>query len=158
MKKLKHYSKLFASWIVFIALFLFVILGIANKDKMNKYISNTLINNATPELHKSGAAFIDSAYNYLQNNSNFSYSFIEFGAQGCSACRRMEKVMSEIKDAYPQKVNVVFYNITKPESQTLMKYFGVVAIPTQIILNSHGKEIFRHTGFISAKDLDVNFK
>jgi len=44
--------------------------------------------------------------------------------------------MAEIEVRYPKKVKVVFLNIMLPEGQDLMKFFGVVAIPTQILLNS----------------------
>lgn len=65
--------------------------------------------------------------------------------------------LAEIEKSYPYQVNVAFLNILKPENQELMKYFGVVAIPTQVLLNSHGLEIFRHTGYISARELSVKF-
>lgn len=65
----------------------------------------------------------------------------------------MEGVMEEVKDAYPQKVQVVFLNILKPENQELMKYYGVAAIPTQVLLDNAGLEYFRHTGYISTEEL-----
>jgi thioredoxin 1 len=66
----------------------------------------------------------------------------------------MESVMEEISTKYPIKVNVVFLNVLKPESQNLMKLYGIAAIPTQILLNKNGKEFFRHTGYISSTDLE----
>ena len=45
---------------------------------------------------------------------------------------RMEGVMEEIIAKYPDKVKVVFVNVLKPESQLLMKYYGIAAIPTVI--------------------------
>ena len=66
--------------------------------------------------------------------------------------------MEEVKQKYPDKVNVVFLNILKPENQMLMKYYGIAAIPTQILLDKNGKEYFRHTGFIEPSDLNIKFK
>jgi len=68
----------------------------------------------------------------------------------------MESVMTEIRTKYPQTVNVVFLNILKPENQDLMKYFGVAAIPTQVLLDKEGKEFFRHSGYISTEELSKN--
>jgi thioredoxin 1 len=48
---------------------------------------------------------------------------------------------------------VVFINVLLPENQDLMKYFGVVAIPTQVLLNKEGVEFFRHSGYISTNDI-----
>lgn len=56
--------------------------------------------------------------------------------------------------------NVVFMNILQTENQAMMKYYGVAAIPTQVLLDKNGEEFFRHTGYFSFKDLkkvlDVN--
>jgi hypothetical protein len=34
-----------------------------------------------------------------------------------------------------------------------MKYYGISAIPMQIILDKQGTEFYRHYGFISSNDL-----
>ena len=65
--------------------------------------------------------------------------------------------MSELRAKYPQKVNVVFLNILLPENQNLMKYFGVVSIPAQVLLDKNGKEFFRHSGYYSSEDLIKEF-
>ncbi|MEN6618134.1 MAG: thioredoxin family protein [Rikenellaceae bacterium] len=98
-------------------------------------------------------AFVDSAYNYPKNGLSYQVTFLEFGAKGCSACKRMETVMSEIRAKYPSRVKVVFINIMIPENQRLMKYFGIAAIPTQVLLSKEGQEYFRHTGYFSMEDL-----
>ncbi len=144
-------------WFVFISLLLFIIIGFASKDKLNQYISNTMVKNAAPEIINNGAAYIDSAYNYSTNGLNYQLTFLEFGATSCVACRKMEKVMEEVRSKYPEKVNVVFLNILKPESQMLMNYYGISVIPTQILLNKEGKKFFKHTGFYSFDELRKEF-
>ena len=141
------------SWLVFVALFSFVILGFALKGKINNYLSGQMKNSVTPALKSSGRAYIDSAFNYTNNMLSYSVTFIEFGSKGCSACTRMEAVMDDFRAKYPKRVNVVFLNILKPENQVLMKYYGVVAIPTQVLLDKEGVEFYRHTGYISTQDL-----
>jgi hypothetical protein len=44
----------------------------------------------------------------LKNGIKYQVTFLEFGAKGCSACKRMESVMSKIRTKYSNRVNVVF--------------------------------------------------
>ncbi|HAF30691.1 MAG TPA: hypothetical protein DCG75_16740 [Bacteroidales bacterium] len=140
-------------WMVFIVFFTLLLLGFILKDNMNNYLSDVMKSQATPRVNSMGAALVDSLYNYSENKMQYEITFLEFGSTGCSACKRMEKVMEKIQQNYPDKVNVVFYNITLHENHDLMKYFGIAAIPTQVILDKSGKEFYRHTGFISTPEL-----
>jgi len=140
-------------WVVIVLLAVLLVGGFAMKDNMNSYLSEMMKQQASPEMNHSGDVLIDSLYNYSQNGLNHEITFLEFGSKGCSACTRMEGVMEEVRGKYPDKVNVVFVNVLKPESQLLMKYYGIAAIPTQVLLNKKGKEYFRHTGFISSEEL-----
>ena len=141
-------------WILFILFFVLLIIGFIFKKSFNNYLSELMKNQASPELTHSGNALIDSLYNYSENGLNYELTFLEFGATGCSACKRMESVMEEINTKYPQ-VNVVFLNVLKPQNQNLMKLYGIAAIPTQILLDKNGKEFFRHIGFYSAEELEL---
>ncbi|MDZ7738087.1 MAG: thioredoxin family protein [Bacteroidales bacterium] len=66
--------------------------------------------------------------------------------------------MDEIGQKYAGKVNVVFVNVLLPENQDLMKYYGIAAIPTQVLLDKKGRDYFRHTGYIPADDLEEEFQ
>lgn len=93
-------------------------------------------------------------YDYRDRcDEGLRYTFLEFGSIGCISCRKMESVMKEIESEFGGRVKVRFMNVSKKEMQEWTKYFGVAAIPTQVVLDSTGREIFRHTGFISAEDL-----
>jgi len=70
----------------------------------------------------------------------------------------MEKVMEEVKSQYPSEIQVKFVNILLPENHDLINYFGIAAIPTQVLLNDSGKEVFRHTGYFSFNDLEKEFQ
>jgi len=140
-------------WLFIIFLSALLIIGFAMKDNMNNYLSKVMVSQAGSDVKKSGSAYVDSLFNYSENRSTFRITFLEFGAKGCSACKRMEGVMTEIKDKFPRDVNVVFIDISKPGNQLLIKYFGIVSIPTQVLLNNRGREFFRHQGYYSAKEL-----
>lgn len=143
-------------WIVVGVLAAVFVAAFALKDSMNSAISEMMKQQASPEMKDAGQTEVDSLYNYSISGSSFEITFLEFGSKGCSACARIEGVMDEIREKYPDRVNVVFVNVLKPESQLLMKYYGIAAIPTQVLLNKEGKEYFRHTGFYSFDDLSKN--
>jgi len=140
-------------WAVFIALFGLIIIGFALKDDMNNYLSKMIKQQASSETKASGLALIDSLYNYTKNGQQYEVTFLEFGATGCSACKRMESVLEEIREKHQQTIQVVFLNVLKPENQELMKFLGIATIPTQVLLDKDGKEFFRHTGYYSAAEL-----
>lgn len=130
----------------FAALFIF-------KDNLTDYSSKLMLSQADSLTIKSESQLVDSLYNYNKNGSSYQYTFLEFGAKGCSSCKMMEGVMEEIHTSYPYKVNVIFINVRLPENQKMMEYFGIAVIPTQVLLDKGGKEYFRHNGYYSAKDL-----
>ena len=138
-------------FIIFLSALL--IIGFAMKDSMNSYLSKMMVTQAGSEVEKSGTAYVDSLFNYAENGLTYRITFLEFGAKGCSACKRMEGVMTQVKSKFPDKVNVVFTDISKPSNQFLIKYFGIASIPTQVLLDINGKEIFRHSGYFSAEEL-----
>ncbi|MCK9329305.1 MAG: thioredoxin family protein [Candidatus Cloacimonetes bacterium] len=72
-------------------------------------------------------------------------TFLEIGAVSCIPCRMMVPVMKEIEEEYGDKIEIIFYDVTK-EKDIASKY-GVKVIPTQIFLDENGKEFHRHTGF-----------
>jgi thioredoxin 1 len=134
----------------FVMLFLF-------KESMNNLVSKEMAEQAGADTKKTVAQVLDSAFNYQKNGKAFRITFLEFGATGCISCRKMELVMKEVKEKYPETVNVRFYNVLLPESQVFMKFFGIAAIPTQVLLDPGGREIFRHTGYFSFDEIKQEF-
>lgn len=94
-------------WLFITFLSALVIIGCAMKDSMNNYLSKMMVSQAGSDVEKSGSAYVDSLFNYSENGLSNQFTFLEFGAKGCSACRRMEGVMTQIKEKFPGDVNVV---------------------------------------------------
>jgi thioredoxin 1 len=145
-------------WMVIVFLAAVFIIAFALKDTMNKNISELMKQQASSEITTSGLALVDSLFNYTKNGGTYQISFLEFGSTFCPACKRMESVMEEVKAKYPDKVNVIFLSILKPENQVLMQYYGIPVIPTQVLLDKQGNEFFRHSGFISTGDLEKIYR
>lgn len=144
-------------WIIALVFVALIVIGISMRSKMNKYVSELMKQQAGEEVVFKASAYVDSVFNYQNNKKEFELTFLEFGAKGCSACKRMESVLDEVSEKHP-RVNVVFLNVMLPENQMLMKYYGIATIPTQVLLDVSGKEFFRHDGYYSYKNLLKEFE
>ena len=134
-----------------------LIIGFLGKNTLNNFISQKMKEQAGVETTLSVEKQVDEKYNYLQNKQIFDFTLLEFGSTGCTVCKKMEPVLEEMCKLEQPKVNVVFLNIMQPENLPMMKYFGISAVPMQILLDKQGKEFFRNYGFISAEDLITKF-
>jgi thioredoxin 1 len=75
----------------------------------------------------------------------------EFGSSTCIPCKQMKPILEELAIEYEGKVNVVIVEVY--EQMALTRQYSIMAIPTQIIFDSNGKEITRHMGFWAKKDI-----
>lgn len=127
--------------------------GFLFKDEMNDFISEKMKQQAGTEIILSGEIWVDSLFNYTKNEKDYQYSLLQFKSSGCNSCKRMEPELENIRQAKGEEVNVVVLNIMNPNSRNVMKYFGISAVPTQVLLDKQGNEIYRNYGFVSAQDL-----
>lgn len=123
------------------------------KNSLNQFISEKMQEQAPSGKSELIENDIQLQYNYSKNGRDFEFTLIEFGSTGCVACKQMEPVLEEIRNSEKVKVNVVFFHIMKHENQEIMRFYGISAVPMQILLDKNGKEFFRHYGFIPAEEL-----
>ena len=142
------------SIILAVILLLLLIVGFIIKPTLNNFISKKMKELTSVEATVAVEKQIDLKYNYLQNKQIFDFTLLEFGSTGCTVCKQMESVLEEMRKLENPKVNVVFLNIMHPENLAMMKYFGISAVPMQILLDKTGKEFFRNYGFISVEKLN----
>jgi thiol-disulfide isomerase/thioredoxin len=130
-----------------------LLLGYFMKDNLNNFISEKMreSNDSTEVL--SGERWVDSLFNYTQNNKNFEYTLLQSKSTGCTICKQMEPELEKVKNTPGEKINVVVLSVMNANSQNVMKYFGISAVPTHLILDKQGNEIFRKYGFISGEEL-----
>lgn len=83
-------------------------------------------------------------------------SLIDFGASGCRPCDMMSPILRELKNEYSGTVNIEFVDVR--EHQILSARYGISSIPVQIFFDKNGKEIYRHTGFLSKDSIIAKFK
>jgi thioredoxin 1 len=83
-------------------------------------------------------------------------NLIDLGANSCLPCKMMAPIMEKVEKAYKGKAAVIFIDVWKFPEQA--KRFGIRAIPTQIFYDKNGKEVFRHEGFMSERDMIAQLK
>jgi thioredoxin 1 len=80
-------------------------------------------------------------------------TFVELGSVKCIPCKMMQPIMEEIEKEYAGQVDVVFHDVWTEAGQPYARQYGIRAIPTQIFLDSEGKEYSRHEGFFPKEEL-----
>jgi thioredoxin 1 len=83
--------------------------------------------------------------------SQFKVTLLEIGANACIPCRKMQPIIKEIAEQFPDDVQVVFFDVWK--DPTPANKYGVRLIPTQVFLDKNGQEFSRHVGFFPKEEI-----
>ena len=76
---------------------------------------------------------------------------LDLGAHKCIPCQKMAPLLKELTSAYEGQMEVEFIDVW--QDQAAGQKYGISTIPTQIFYGSDGKELFRHAGFYSKKEI-----
>jgi thioredoxin 1 len=76
---------------------------------------------------------------------------LQLGSHKCPPCRRMVPVLSELRTECAGKFRIRYIDVRR--NPTAASKYGVRAIPTQIFCDSSGRELSRHVGFYSKRDI-----
>ena len=80
----------------------------------------------------------------------------EFGASTCIPCKQMKPILEDLAIVYEGKLNVVIVEVY--EQKALTQMYGIMAIPTQIVFDSSGKEVTRHMGLWPSEEIIAQLK
>ena len=80
----------------------------------------------------------------------------EFGWRTCVPCKEMKPILEELAVEYQGKLNVVIVEVYEHEELTMQ--YEIMAIPTQIVFDSSGKEVTRHIGFWAKEEIIAQLK
>jgi thioredoxin 1 len=107
---------------------------------------SVLITGCGPTIAKSGDIVKSSLTSITLEKALASGkpTIAEFGRGTCIPCKQMKPILEELAVEYKGKLNVSIVSVD--EYPDLTNYYKVMAIPTQIIFDSEGKEIARHVG------------
>jgi thioredoxin 1 len=78
-------------------------------------------------------------------------TMIDLGKKNCTQCKMMAPILEKLKVKYDGKAAIVFINLLEDPEQQYR--FNLKALPTQIFFDTEGKEVYRHVGFMSEKDI-----
>jgi thioredoxin 1 len=83
-------------------------------------------------------------------------TLVDVGAKSCIPCKMMDPILQKMDKRYEGKVAVIFIDVRFHQEEA--RRFHVNGIPTQIFFDKTGKEIYRHTGFMSEAAIVEQFK
>lgn len=72
--------------------------------------------------------------------------FLDFYADWCAPCRMLDKNVLSAPEVQEALVGFRFVKVDTDRFPAISKHFGVVGLPTLVVLNELGEEIFRHIG------------
>jgi FKBP-type peptidyl-prolyl cis-trans isomerase 2 len=108
------------------------------------------------ELVAIGQSSSTSTLTLAQALANGKPTLAEFGSNSCIPCKQMKPILNELATEYQGKVNVVIIEVY--DNMALTRQYGIMAIPTQIIFDTSGKEVMRHTGLWSREQITEELK
>jgi len=79
--------------------------------------------------------------------------FVDFYAEWCGACKTMDRTTFKDSEVIKALDNFVFLKVDTDEYPEAAKFFAVVGMPTFIVLDTSGTEVYRQVGPIDAEEL-----
>lgn len=85
-------------------------------------------------------------------------TLIQFGVSTavCYPCIAMKVVLDEITEEYKDEINVILIDVEVEKALT--GEFKVMMIPTQVLFNFSGEEVFRHSGYLGKDEIIIQLK
>ncbi|MDC7225985.1 MAG: thioredoxin family protein [Spirochaetales bacterium] len=88
-----------------------------------------------------------------KSSERAAVTFIELGSVSCIPCKMMQPIMEQVEVDFGEQVEVIFHDVWTDEGAPFASEYGIQAIPTQVFLDSDGREYYRHVGFFSQEEL-----
>jgi len=81
---------------------------------------------------------------------------LQLGSPKCPPCKKMTPVLDDLRAEYEGKFMIRYIDVWA-NTEAGNKY-GVQKIPTQIFYDEEGRELYRHVGFYSKKEILAKWK
>jgi thioredoxin 1 len=96
--------------------------------------------------------------NAAETNTAALPKLLDLGSLKCIPCKQMAPILEKLAEEYNGIMVVEFIDVWIKENAVKAQKFGIEGIPTQIFLDANGKELARHTGYISEEDILKKWK
>ena len=74
-----------------------------------------------------------------------TWVIMEFGGEHCIPCMHMQPVLQDLREALGKKA--VIRNFWIQEHPDVAQQHKIMLMPTQVVFNPKGEEVFRHMGY-----------
>jgi len=74
-----------------------------------------------------------------------TWLIVEFGGEHCIPCKHMQPVLQDLQAALGKKARI--HNFWIQQYPDVAREHKIMVMPTQIVFNPDGKEVFRHMGY-----------
>jgi len=81
---------------------------------------------------------------------------LDLGSHSCVPCKMMMPILDTLRNVHAGKLEVEFIDVWQDREAGTR--YDVRAIPTQIIYDETGEELFRHEGFWSREEMEEKMK
>lgn len=81
---------------------------------------------------------------------------VEFGGARCIPCMNMQPVLKDLQALLSKRARVVNFWI-QPNPEVARRH-QIMVMPTQVIFDARGREIFRHMGYFAKPDFEKALK
>lgn len=79
--------------------------------------------------------------------------FLDLGSHSCIPCKMMLPILDTLREFHAEEIEVEFIDIM--ENRDAGKQYNIRSIPTQIIYDTAGVELFRHEGYWSRQEIEA---
>jgi thioredoxin-like negative regulator of GroEL len=79
-----------------------------------------------------------------------TWLIVEFGGEHCIPCKQMQPVLRDLQVALEGKAMV--HNFWIQQHPEVARQNRIMAMPTQVIFNPKGEEVFRHIGYFPPEE------
>lgn len=84
--------------------------------------------------------------------------FLQLSSSGCVTCRKMKPAVEKIMTEYAENSSILVMNISVDSHRAIASQYAVTAVPTQVMLASNGRELFRNSGYMSYENISSVLK
>ena len=78
-------------------------------------------------------------------------TLLDLGSDSCVPCKAMAPILDEMRETFEGQLVVTFVDVRKDPDAARERDIRI--IPTQIFLDEHGHELYRHQGFYSREEM-----